>query len=70
MKYARNITDSRLILQGGLVVVNGMVNYDYNYIILPNDIIQIYTDRVFKTSVLLTRPSKALANAVNLRYLG
>jgi hypothetical protein len=60
LRYARNITNARILMKKGLIIVNGIVNYDYNRFIRNSDIIQLRGARDYSRGGVLA----------NLRYLG
>jgi ribosomal protein S4 len=52
---ARNITEARLKIQRGIVVVNGSVVFNYNVIIAANDIVQVRDNIQNSLSLLLQK---------------
>lgn len=63
--YVRNIKEARLKIQSGLVILNGLPVFDYNFTINKNDIIQLRN--LYNENLLL---SIKLPFLVKQRYLG
>lgn len=70
LKYARNISNARLLVQIGQITVNGQITHDPNFFISENDIIQMRKGRDSNRShrFLWKEPLHSL-NSLKLRYL-
>lgn len=68
LKFSRNISVARLLIQNGQVIVNGVMNYNYNYCISKNDIVQVRSS-VINNSSLNNLRGFVVNNIYKLRYL-